>query len=805
MPVAQASVEDEFANAIQLESSGPFQTESAEKDLAAIFRRISESRYEHYSDKYSEYGANFDMRTSWKKERDTWNLAEQLYNERLATLADSEAMDLEGGEGDVPVTQNSQYATDFERVQALYRNNKSFREYVIVRDWLQEIIEGFHPVETRKGYWFYTHKSVKDNSKTPATTKQSKMGSLFASTPEAKLDNGELIANLDPDAPTRQKKAIALNDLEWEQSFIRTLYEYVRRGKMDDAMNLCRECDQPWRAASLRGNLCFFDPKLERPKDIPVDDLDSDQMCHGNINRKLWKVTCAALATDSRVDQYERALYSALSGRLDDLISVCETWEDFLWAYFICMIENIIEKVIEDKHGLYIPSAASEIRINPTKHPRNTNPKQIIDALHSHDNHNISTESNDPYRALQCAIILDNIDEYLQTYASSIESSANNRSETLRLTTHIILYLRDLGFTLPDDACNTILTSYIQNLISTGHRNLVALYTSKLPASIQPDIYAEFLVTINDELTTRQDFLKQADSWGIDVETVAKTTVEIIKLKHPFKCPIYGHTINVPTITLTSVSVPPQDLELIRSLEWIAYDKSMYKHLLLQTTAMARRFLLQGRINSAANLFNSLPMDFVQQEWTASSEKYDTEDPTQKEFEEYIKLVSLSDAYSIYESWATAQAQEPLVSRRGASVDREWLDWKKKIVGLTQRTVQLLKTNILESCWLDESLHSDEQSFASEQRNIELRQLRAVYIPDTLFLLYEVMFKTRHVMPANLRESFDLSQLVAKEDVGIYKELMKPTDTFPEGQLVRFLKLMRQSAREIMLLDQQNQ
>ena len=43
---------------------------------------------------------------------------------------------------------------------------------------------------------------------------------------------------------------------------MRTLFEYVRRGLMVDALDLCRRVRQPWRAAAMRGALFYRDPLL---------------------------------------------------------------------------------------------------------------------------------------------------------------------------------------------------------------------------------------------------------------------------------------------------------------------------------------------------------------------------------------------------------------------------------------------------------------------------------------------------------------------------------------------------------------
>ena len=48
----------------------------------------------------------------------------------------------------------------------------------------------------------------------------------------------------------------------YETALMRTLFEYVRRGLMVDALDLCRRVRQPWRAAAMRGALFYRDPLL---------------------------------------------------------------------------------------------------------------------------------------------------------------------------------------------------------------------------------------------------------------------------------------------------------------------------------------------------------------------------------------------------------------------------------------------------------------------------------------------------------------------------------------------------------------
>lgn len=64
------------------------------------------------------------------------------------------------------------------------------------------------------------------------------------------------------------------------------------------AINMCEACDQPWRAASLRGGALASDPFLGWILfDIDYDDSE-DMPLSGNTNRMLWKATCFAMSED---------------------------------------------------------------------------------------------------------------------------------------------------------------------------------------------------------------------------------------------------------------------------------------------------------------------------------------------------------------------------------------------------------------------------------------------------------------------------------------------------------------------------
>ncbi|KAG7278581.1 hypothetical protein CRUP_013323, partial [Coryphaenoides rupestris] len=98
-------------------------------------------------------------------------------------------------------------------------------------------------------------------------------------------------------------------------------------------------CGQAWRAATLEGWKLYHDPNMTSGNSqvTPVE---------GNPNRRLWKLCCWSLSEEEQLDRYERAIYATLSGNLKPLLSVCESWEDCVWAYFRVLVDSLVEQEV---------------------------------------------------------------------------------------------------------------------------------------------------------------------------------------------------------------------------------------------------------------------------------------------------------------------------------------------------------------------------------------------------------------------------------------------------------------------------
>ena len=130
-------------------------------------------------------------------------------------------------------------------------------ELIVVREWLQETAPAPSPPEANTGYWKFTKHTIMQSLRTG----------------HAQRDG--LVTEMDPDAVNRGNGAAlaaddtvsflyiyfhtkVINSLQsYEKSLLQALYGYIRAGRLEDAVEVCRRAHQPWRAASLRGSLLF--------------------------------------------------------------------------------------------------------------------------------------------------------------------------------------------------------------------------------------------------------------------------------------------------------------------------------------------------------------------------------------------------------------------------------------------------------------------------------------------------------------------------------------------------------------------
>ncbi|KAJ1968877.1 Nucleoporin nup84 [Dimargaris xerosporica] len=501
-----------------------------DEGLALIFRDICRDEWQRLdADKYSlgfglpshtdQYKA--EQQAGWLAEANTWDLIHRLYLERLTgandLIPDDTPGDSSGGQRmDVEVQAHTAVTTDHALVQRLFAQDRQLVENNIVRDWLEAIAPPFHATLARPGYWLYTRNYLKNKQASSASRSGQSANSLDAlgntsaytnsgrghplSTLWANDASGTVAGSkpsslapevdaytttLDPDAPLREVKSLHPEDASFEHELVRTLFQYIRRGRLVEAMELCIKCGMAWRAASIRGGLFFQDSRLDGDDHSDVDDNDNfadGEENHtislgGTLNRALWKETCVRLAQDPSLDVVERAMYAALSGTLTHILPVCETWEDYVWAHYTAMIEHKVEAFLsmhsrqqalvygtlendDDEEYLADRNQRSSERqssvhdkdddpftwdlkdfIDVTQLPgyRPTigasalpplEPDAVFDHIAHSEKHSVAVQaSQDPYRRIQRMVILGRSVELAESFAEQFQQPAPDQVE----------------------------------------------------------------------------------------------------------------------------------------------------------------------------------------------------------------------------------------------------------------------------------------------------------------------------------------------------------------------------------------
>lgn len=373
-----------------------------------------------------------DARGSLQLEASTWQLLQALYLDRTSPPRSASQR--------AAVDKSFPYTPPLTLVQRAISNSASLSELSIVKDWLcATAADSIHPAEVRKGYLPYTKNKLKQAIRTGQASSSS-----------------NLVDTLDPDATNRlgsdgkTRRVLDSEDANYEKALVRSLWEYVRVGELDQAIDMCRQSDCSWRAASLSGGKLYEDDQLARASAEAVyspeeaDDMDvlaayegAQRASSGNLRRKLWKSMCRALAETGHLDMYEKALYGAISGDTDSVLPVAHTWEDHLWVRVNALLESEIDAILaqaEENGNWLLQSANADIDSSSGLGGKAGKSKDVPRAMQEIFNTllaepKLKAEARSPFHVAQSWIILNRTNDLLNSFVSKLEASAGELDE----------------------------------------------------------------------------------------------------------------------------------------------------------------------------------------------------------------------------------------------------------------------------------------------------------------------------------------------------------------------------------------
>uniref|UniRef100_A0A673H4F0 Nuclear pore complex protein n=1 Tax=Sinocyclocheilus rhinocerous TaxID=307959 RepID=A0A673H4F0_9TELE len=571
-----------------------------------------------------------------------------------------------------------------------------------------------------------------------------------------------LVTELDPDAPIRQKRPLADLDREDDTRLLKNLFNLIRAGMTDEAQRLCKRCGQAWRAATLEGWKLYHDPNINGGGEL--------QAVEGNPHRSVWKVCCWRMAEEEQFNKYERAIYAALSGNLKQLLPVCESWEDTVWAYFRVMVDTLVEQEICSS-GL----GSEELEELP---------REFLET-----NWTLEKVFEEGFWIL---LFL----EILMEFSDWLGRSTALPAHLLRFMSHLVLFYRSLGMQLKVEVCVDVLKAYISLLVKEKQVDLIAFYVSHLPADMAVSQYAQFLEEVT-ETEQRKHCLELATQAGLDVAAITKTVVETIRERDTDE---FAHHDLTPALDTATT----EDQQKIDVIDWLVFDPAQRAEALKQSNAIMRKFLASKKHDAAKMVFAKVPEDSMREIYRQWEEQgMDTPLPAEEEnaIREHLCIRAYLEAHEAFNEWfkhmncppvkPTAPAQAKFTEKvahemKEAEYKVEYENWQGRLGALTEDVKERIYNVLLfvDGGWMVDVREDTEED---SERSHQMTLLRHLCLPMMSFLLLTVLQRTeRH------QESLRLADIITSDQHRLY-------EVFSKDELQKFLQKMRESS--LLLLD----
>uniref|UniRef100_A0A4W4HPX5 Nuclear pore complex protein n=1 Tax=Electrophorus electricus TaxID=8005 RepID=A0A4W4HPX5_ELEEL len=586
-----------------------------------------------------------------------------------------------------------------------------------------------------------------------------------------------LVTELDPDAPIRQKRPLADLDREDDARLLRYLFTLIRAGMTDEAQRLCKRCGQAWRAATLEGWKLYHDPNINGggAELEPVE---------GNPHRCVWKVCCWRMAEEEQFNRHERAIYAVLSGNLRQLLPVCETWEDTVWAYFRVLVDTLVEQEMRSS-GL----SHEELEELPREYlEASWTMEKVFEELQATESKSVLEATREHYHVIQKFVILSDLDGLMEEFSDWLGRTPPLPGHLLRFMTHLVLFYRSLGMQLK---------AYISLLVKEKQLELIAFYVSHLPIEMAVTQYARFLeeVTENEQ---RRRCLELASKAGLDVAAITKTVVETVRERDSEE---FSHHDLTPALDTGTTAEDQQKIDII---DWLVFDPAQRAEALKQSNAIMRKFLASKKHEAAKLVFAKVPKDSMREiyhQWEEQGMNMPLPAEEENAIREHLCIRAYLEAHEAFNEWfrhlnsspvkPTAPAQAKFTEKvayemKEKEYKMEFENWQGRLEALTEEVKERIYNVLL---FVDGGWMVDVREDAEEdsERSVQMALLRRLCLPMMTFLLLTVLQRT-----ARHQESLRLADIIASDQHRLY-------EVFTREELQKFLQKMRESS--LLLLD----
>lgn len=305
--------------------------------------------------------------------------------------------------------------------------NDDAREKKIVLNWLEDcanpsdseleaIIEKLETIAgTDRGTWSHgwlnTRERIKADKRIRSLTAPLKESTISVLNSER---TGDLITQLDPDAPSRQQKGLEKIDEIHERSLWLACFAMFRRGiAWEEIREWCEERREGWRAVSFG---------------MAEETQDARICLAGSSAGVLFRRMCFAASRRTGAYEYERAVYGLLAGDIESVEPVCWSWDDFLYAYYNAILTASFETFLQDECQGKIPPALLQRFPQPNQAGWSGDGNQVIERLKYQKSS--TREAHTPIKLIQGALLSRTFPQFVRNVGIAMSKAANAEERT---------------------------------------------------------------------------------------------------------------------------------------------------------------------------------------------------------------------------------------------------------------------------------------------------------------------------------------------------------------------------------------
>jgi nuclear pore complex protein Nup107 len=349
-----------------------------------------------------------------------------------------------------------------------------------------------------------------------------------------------VVAQLDPDAVTREGAVLEVQDESYEEAAWVTCWELLRRGRsIADIRSWWDERNEQWRAVLLNATYPGSDNSLKSPWLRMMNSASNPS----------WTACCKSLANNSVIgDPFQKAVYALLAGETGPSAVVCETVDDYMFIEHNSLLIQRFDAYLHafrtstTRTAMYLPPADEQDRIRSAVRALEQAPK-------------LNQETQDPYKAIEMALMSKRPGLFFSMVGQAAAHVACSRGDKgywnkssgaadspispvllqavrdedcVRFITHLQLILSSLDRL--QDAQPLFLENNIINFLGWLQSNkkwsLLPIYASKLSQPTVREVLGRILMDITNE-KERNSQVRLMKRYQIDVSDVVENLFNI--------------------------------------------------------------------------------------------------------------------------------------------------------------------------------------------------------------------------------------------------------------------------------------